>query len=294
MHSFSYYAMIEKRIIPHHCREWESAMFTGDYGFFDYKYNIAGYTGQDSGGPAQLVYLLLSVVLLVSLLALLRKSSRERVHRCIRVIGVFLTCFYIGKTIWESVYDIQFFGSFNTGLLPFDTCSLIMPACLLAGFGKGKLKHLAECWLVTGGIVGGIAVMLFMNALNYYPFLSFGALYTMLWHFLMVFLGLFMLVTDYLELRYAVIWKGYAFHLLFSLIVIPIDFVFGLDFMLYRNLGGIPLLEDLADRLWTMGLGWVNPLIMLALYAFGFHLVLLLPLGLKALRTRREKRAAAA
>ncbi|MBR6376211.1 MAG: hypothetical protein IKS05_00430 [Oscillospiraceae bacterium] len=47
-------------------------MFTGDYGFFDYKYDIAGYHGQDFGGPAQFFYLAISAVLLVLLLRALR------------------------------------------------------------------------------------------------------------------------------------------------------------------------------------------------------------------------------
>ena len=44
-------------------------MFTGDYGFFDYKYNIEGYTGQDFGGLAQYLYLGICAVLLGILLA---------------------------------------------------------------------------------------------------------------------------------------------------------------------------------------------------------------------------------
>ena len=54
-------------------------MFTGNYGFFDYKYNISGYSGQDYGGLAQYVYLAISVVVLAGLLIALRKTPRERV-----------------------------------------------------------------------------------------------------------------------------------------------------------------------------------------------------------------------
>ena len=139
-------------------------MFRGNYNFFEYKYNIVGYTGQDYGGFAQKLYLIISVILMVILLISLRKSSKEKVLKIIRGISIFLILFYIGKTTWESVYDIKLSGSFNTGLLPFDTCSIPMLAGLIAGFGKGKIKKYAECWLCTGGIVGGFATMLFLNA----------------------------------------------------------------------------------------------------------------------------------
>ena len=54
-------------------------MFTGDYGYFDYKGNITGYTGQDYGGFAQYLYLAISLVVLTGLLIALRKTPRERV-----------------------------------------------------------------------------------------------------------------------------------------------------------------------------------------------------------------------
>ncbi len=62
-------------------------MFRGSYIFFDYKYNIAGYTGQDFEGPAQWLYLAISFILMVLLLFLLRKSSREKVLKIIKGIS---------------------------------------------------------------------------------------------------------------------------------------------------------------------------------------------------------------
>jgi len=248
-------------------------MFTGDYHFFDYKYNIAGYTGQDYGGVAQYLYLGISVVLLTVLLIALRKTPRERVRRIVGVLGIFLTVFYLGKTAWETYYDVQLTGAFNKYLLPLDTCSIIMPAGILAGFGRGKLQRMAAGWIATGGIVGGIATMLFLNAFKYYPFFSFGAFYSMLWHFLMVFMGLLILVTERSPLRFSLVTDGYLLHALVSAVVIPIDFIFGFDFMLYRELGGVPFFEGVASRLAERGLAFLNPIMMLALYFAAFSII---------------------
>ncbi len=247
-------------------------MFSGDYGFFDYKYNIAGYSGQDFGGPAQTLYLGISAALLVLLLARLRRSSREQALRLTGWVGLFLTLLYLGKTAWETVYDLRLEGSFNTGLLPLDTCSIVMPAALLAGFGRGKARRLAAAWLQTGGIVGGLGAMVSLNAFKYYPFFSFGAFYSMLWHFVMVLLGLLLAVTEpRLRLREAVC-RGFALHLLFSLPVIAVDYLFDFDFMLYRQLGGVPIFEGVAASLTGAGLGFLNPLLMLLLYFLAFLL----------------------
>lgn len=264
-------------------------MFRGNYNFFEYKYNIIGYNGQDFGGFAQYLYLLISIILIVVLLVLLRKSSKEKVGKIIKIISIFMVIFYIGKTTWESVYDIKLSGSFNTGLLPFDTCSIIMLAGLLAGFAKGKIKKYAECWLVTGGIVGGIGAMLFLTAFKYYPFLSFGAFYSMLWHFLMVFLGLLLIVTNYVDMKYSTILYGYLFHIIISCIVIPIDFIFNFDFMLYKNLGGIPIFEDIASHLTSMHLSLLNPIMMLILYFIAFNIVFLIPLGIKNIKRKLKQ-----
>ena len=263
------------------------AFFTGDYSFFDYKRNIEGYEGQDFGGAPQYIYLAASFVLIVVLLCILRKLNRDRVRTLLRIIGIFMILFYISKTTWESVYDIRLDGGFNTGLLPFDTCSLIMPAALLAGLSRGKVEKASISWLMTGCIVGGFANMLFLNAFKYYPFWSFGAFYSMIWHLIMVFTGLLLYVTDYLELDLSIVLNGFLFQVAASLIVIPLDFISGYDFMLYRDLGGVPVFEAVADRLTKSGLRFLNPLLMTELYFVSFLVICLIALGMKSLARRR-------
>ncbi len=261
-------------------------MFKGNYNFFDYKYNIVGYNGQDYGSIAQYLYLIISIILMTMLLFLLRKSSKEKILKIVRFTSIFLVLFYIGKTIWESIYDIKINGSFNTGLLPLDTCSIIMLAGLIAGFGKGKIKKMAECWISTGSIVGGFATMLFLHAFKYYPFFSFGAFYSMIWHFLMVFLGLLLIITNYVDMKYNTIIYGFLFHLIISIFIMPIDFIFNFDFMMYLNLGGIPIFEDVASNLTSMNLQFINPIIMLILYFISFNIIFMIPLFIKKIKAR--------
>ena len=259
-------------------------MFKGEYNFFDYKYNIVGYTGQDYGSLAQYLYLIISIILLIILLILFKKYSKEKVLKIIRIISIFLVVLYIGKTTWESIYDIKYTGSFNTGLLPFDACSIIMLAGIISSFSKGKIKEYTNAWIATGSIVGGIATMLYLNAFKYYPFFSFGAFYSMIWHFLMVFLGLLLITTNYVEINYKTIIKGFIFHMLISLIIIPIDFLFNFDFMMYKSLGGIPIFENIALKLTENGYSFLNPILMLLLYFIAFNIVFIVPLLCKKIK----------
>ena len=261
-------------------------MFKGEYNFFDYKYNISGYTGQDYGGLAQYLYLIISIILLFILLIVCRKYSKEKVLKIIRIISIFLLLLYIVKTTWESIYDIKIAGSFNTGLLPLDSCSIIMLAGIISGFSKGKIKEYTDAWISTGSVVGGIATMLYLNAFKYYPFFSFGAFYSMIWHFLMVFIGLLLIVTNYVEINYKTVLKGFIFHLLVSLFVIPIDFIFNFDFMMYKSLGGIPIFENIALTFTENGWQLLNPLMMTILYFIAFNIVFLIPLLINKIKTK--------
>ena len=264
-------------------------MFSGDYGFFDYKYNITGYNGQDYGGLAQYVYLIISVILLVVLLIVFRKYSKKKVLKIIRIISIFLVIFYISKTTWESIYDIKLSGSFNTGLLPLDACSIIMLAGFISGFSKEKIKKYADSWIATGSIVGGIGTIVSLNAFKYYPFFSFGASYSMIWHFLMIFIGLLLIITNYVEISYKTVIRGFIFHLIISLFVIPIDYIFNFDFMMYKDLGSIPIFEDIATKLTQNGLGFINPIIMLILYFIAFSIVFMIPLLIKRIKKEKKK-----
>ena len=263
-------------------------MFDGSYKFFDYKYNIAGYSGQDFGSIAQYIYLFTAIILIVILLIKLRKSSKEKVITITKIITFFLLILDIVKVSWESYYDIKLSGSFNTGLLPFDTCSMIIPAGLLVIFAKGKVREYAKCWIVTGSVVGGIANMLFLNALKYYPFFTFGAFYSMIWHFLMVFIGLLYIVTNFVDMKYTTIIKGFIFHFLISLIIIPIDIIFDFDFMMYINLGGIPIFENVASYFTSIHLNFLNPFMMLILYYISFNIVFLIPMFIKKLLNSKK------
>ena len=259
-------------------------MFSGDYSFFDYKYNITGYTGQDYGGLAQYLYLIISFVLLFFLLFHLRNIGKDKVLKIIRRISIFLIIFYIVKTTWESCYDIKLEGSFNVGLLPLDACSMIMLAGIISGFTKGKIKEYSDAWIITGSIIGGLATMLYLNAFKYYPFFSFGAFYSMIWHFLMVFIGLLLIMNNYVELSYKTILKGFLFHLIISLFIIPIDFIFNLDFMMYKSLGGIPIFENIALSFTEKGLIFLNPIMMLLLYFISFNIIYIFILIIKKVR----------
>jgi len=240
--------------------------WNGDYGFFDYKYNI-DYHGEDYDGFGRWFYLIVSVVSIVLLLVFLRKTKKENVIKYLKIMSILLMILEITKISFESYWDIKTGRGFNKeGLIPLYTCSLFMYVSLLAGFTKGKVQDCCLGWLSTIGIVGGTSNLIFIQGLKWYPFWTFCAFYSMIFHYLMVFTGLFIAITRTKTFEWIDIFKAYIPHIIFSSIVIPINYKFGWDYMQYYDAGGVPVFDDLINRGKMFDIPFLGVLAMLFMY----------------------------
>lgn len=242
-------------------------MWKGSYGFFDYKYNIEGYSGQDYDGAGRWVYLIFSVVSILVLLFLFRKAKKTQIERYIKIVGIFMPLLEISKVTWESVWDIRTGRGFNwEGLLPIYVCSMFIYCMLIAAFSCGKLREWCLSWVCTLGFVGGMSNLLFIRGLKWYPFFTFGAFYSMFFHYIMVFTALFLIGTGYCRFVWRDIFRAFAVHAAFSALVIPLDYVFHWDYMQYYDAGGVPLIEGIVDRMEAADVRFLAVPLMLVLY----------------------------
>ncbi len=86
--------------------------------------------------------------------------------------------------------------------VPLYYCSLLLYAGLLSSFAKNTLKRVGDVFLATGGIVGGIVFLIFpTTSLPAYPMLHFVSLHSFLFHGTMVYLGILINKTHYIELK---------------------------------------------------------------------------------------------
>lgn len=249
-------------------------MWQGNYNFFDYKYNIEGYDGQDYMAPIQFIMSGIGVVAIVLLLIFLRKTKKEKSKLMLGILGIVFTCLYIIKTVWESYWDIKTGRGFNIWILPFDTCSLFMPALLIAGFSKkdSLLERFGATFLGTIGLVGGVSNFIFLRGLGYYPMFSFGGLYSYFWHAAMIFVALYIPISHFHDFVMKDCLYSMGLLLFACLYVIPFNYIKGTDFMLINEAGGAPLLEGVADKLNAQGLTPIVNIMMIATY-FAFAVI---------------------
>ena len=79
---------------------------------------------------------------------------------------------------------------------------LFVFAGALSSFGKGKIERMGDVFFATGGIIGGLVfVILPTTSLPAYPMLHIVSLHSFLYHGTMVYLGLLINITHYIELN---------------------------------------------------------------------------------------------
>ena len=231
--------------------------------FFSYKYAFEGFVS-DLFCPAHLIYIALVFVLSFLVSFLLRKAKREHIEIFLKVLSIVMVIHEVSKVSWESYYDITTGRGFNKiGLLPIYTCSLFIYTLLAAAWGRGRARECSLSFITTVGLVYGGVGVIYCNGLNYYPFWSFGAFYSLFFHSTMFATGVFLLVTGYKKLEWKDVFRAFIPIVLLALIAIPVDYTYGADYMLLYSGSGLPLYEQLAEKLAAGELRFVYTWIML-------------------------------
>ena len=127
--------------------------------------------------------------------------------------------------------------------VPLYYCSLLLYAGLLSSFAKNELKRTGDVFLATGGIIGGIVFILYPStSLPMYPAFHIVSLHSFLFHGIMIYLGLLINKTKYIELQSSDI-KNY-FILVGSICVLAylVNNIFGSNLMfISQNFPGMPI-----------------------------------------------------
>ena len=86
--------------------------------------------------------------------------------------------------------------------VPLYYCSLLLYAGLLSSFGKNKLERMGNVFLATGGIIGGVVFMILpTTSLPSYPMFHLVSIHSYIFHGVMVYLGLLINLTHYIEIE---------------------------------------------------------------------------------------------
>lgn len=126
-------------------------------------------------------------------------KSKEEVHKTIKLVTIAMWILEVIKIVYNVIKNS--IHAVNT-YMPLYYCSMLLYAGLLSSFGKDKLKRIGDVSLATGAIIGGMVFVIYPStSLPIYPAFHFLSIHSFLFHGLMIYLGILMNKTNYINLK---------------------------------------------------------------------------------------------
>lgn len=187
-----------------------------------------------------IIFLVLVTVSIILLAFYLRKHSIsfDKIRRYLIISSIIWISLEIIKIVWTYVTVPEFDAL--KWFLPFFSCSIMLYALPLAALGKGKYKKIGVSGLTTICLVGGVAGCILPDALNIYPFFSFGALHSLIYHWSMIFTAFLLLFTQYDKTTHSTMLYGFVIAMIVVIPGIIINELTGTDFFLVNNANNTP------------------------------------------------------
>ena len=193
--------------------------------------------------------IMLAIVILSAILISKRKNI---IKPTFITLWATVSVLEIVKIVWESTTGNSVHLEV-TGILPLYPCSIFMYAMPFAIFGGGKAKEAACGYVCTLGMLGGAVNFFYpMTVLNRYSIISFSAMHSMLYHSVMLFTCLTMLISGYhrykSEGRIIDLFLPFFPTLLLSIPANIVNYTQNADYMFFRGttaflpaiFGGVP------------------------------------------------------
>ncbi len=192
-------------------------------------------------------FILIGITIIGIIIALKFTSnkSKEKVHSIIKKITIIMCILEVVKISFNLQQNS--FRDVNT-YMPLYYCSILLYAGLLSSFGKGALKRAGDVCLATGLVIGGIVFIIYPStSLPMYPAFHFLSIHSFLFHGTMIYLGILINKTQYIELEQNDIKYFASVIGIMSIVALIINKLFNGNLMfISNNFPGTPI-EILYD-----------------------------------------------
>lgn len=166
--------------------------------FFTHKDKLAPATELPGTMFTPLHFAVSAIILAIVIASAVLIRKKEKLIKPVFIaLWVTVSVLEVVKIVWESTTG-NTVRLEVTGILPLYPCSIFMYAMPFAIFGKGKVKWSACAYVCTLGLLGGSVNFFYpMTVLYRYSIISFSAMHSMLYHGVMLFTCLTMLLSGY-------------------------------------------------------------------------------------------------
>lgn len=198
-------------------------------------------------------FILIAITLIAIIIALKYTVNKKDVKKIIKGCTIFVWIFEV--LIITFKISTGGIGHVNNWV-PLYYCALLLYAGGFSSFGKGKLKRVGDVFLATGGIAGGIIFILFpFTSLPTYPMFHLVSIHSFVYHGIMLYLGLLVNITNYIELEKKDIVYYFSLVTIICAIAYIVNNIFDSNLMfISQNFPGMPLeiLYNLTGKYYTL------------------------------------------
>jgi len=180
-------------------------------------------------------FILIAITIIGIFLALKQscKKSKEEVHKRIKKI-IIVMCILESLKIIYNIKQNSIYGV-NT-YIPLYYCSILLYAGLLSSFGKVTLKRVGDVSLATGSAIGGIVFLIYPStSLPMYPAFHIVSIYSFLFHGVMIYLGIVINKTKYIELKMGDVKYFASLIGVMCIIALLVNHIFNSNLMFISN-----------------------------------------------------------
>lgn len=193
-------------------------------------------------GIYNLNHLLIAVITLIGVTVAVKKTrvaKKEDVKEIIKKITITVWAFEIFKICFLLITGQ---GRINR-VVPLYYCSLLLYSGLLSSYGKGIAKKAGDVFLATGCIVGGLTFIMFpTTSLPEYPLFHFISLHSFMYHGLMLYLGIIVNKTKYVDLKFDDIKCYASLIFIICMLAYTVNKLFGSNLMfISQDFPGMPI-----------------------------------------------------
>lgn len=192
------------------------------------------------------------------------KDTKKIIKNCTIFIWIFETIIILFK--------ISIAGTKNVNnYIPLYYCSILLYAGMLSSFGKGRLKRIGDVFIATGGIIGGLVFLIFpTTSLPTYPMIHLVSIYSFLFHGIMIYLGILVNLTNYIELEKKDILNYAIIVGIICIIAYIINQIFDSNLMfISKNFKTVPLIDVIYNHTGKL----FTPIMILAQCTLPFYMV---------------------
>lgn len=128
-------------------------------------------------------------------------------------------------------------------VVPLYYCSLLLYTGILSSIGKGVIQRIGDVFLSTGAIVAGLIFLIFpTTSLPEYPALHFVSLHSFFFHGTMMYLGIIMHKSNYIEIKKSDIKYYAGLILIICIAAYIVNSLFGSNLMfISHDFPGTPI-----------------------------------------------------